>query len=368
MKFRYKFLALALSLSTLSPSIAFASDVVKYDSKNLDQVFIDNGIDYNKQAVEKRKEDFKNNPNNYIAPDYEVKEIITSEETVVTNSGKIIETITTETILEDQHKAPIYSKTPVYNRVVDISEHQDPNKINYDKFASDIDGAILRTSIMNSQTKEIRTDYAVERHYKELNSRGVPLGFYHYSRAINRSEGVKEANYVINVLSNKNVSLPVYIDIEDDKRQGEATAGMVSEAAEGFIETLMNKGYTAGIYSYPWFANKYLTHDVRNKYEFWIADYKSKGFTSYKSTDFDSWQFTSSAKVNGYGGNVDMSVLYKDYPLITTGKSRKPMSKLVDEVIAGKWGTGAERQRRLTYAGYNYNVVQAAVNNRLNYA
>lgn len=365
MKFRYKFFALALSLSTLSPSIAFASEVVKYDNSNLDQVFTDNGIDYDKAEVEKRKEKFKKNPNNYIAPDYEVKEVIETEEISVNNEGDIIDTITTETVLEDTNEAPIYSKTPVYERVVDISEHQDPNKIDYNKFAADIDGAILRTSIMDANTKNIRTDYAVERHYKELNNRGVPLGFYHYSRAISPDEGIREANYVLSVIADKNVSLPVYIDIEDDKRQGKASAGQVSSAAEAFVQTMLKNGYTAGIYSYPWFANKYLTHDVRNKYEFWIADYKSQGFTKYKSTDFDSWQYSHTGRVRGYGGNIDMNVLYKDYPLIMTGKSRKSINKLVDEIIAGKRGTGLERQRRLTYAGYNYSIVQREVNKRL---
>lgn len=36
------------------------------------------------------------------------------------------------------------------------------------------------------------------------------------------------------------------------------------------------------------------------------------------------------------------------------------------EVIAGKWGSGSDRKARLTKAGYNYNVVQTAVNALLN--
>lgn len=40
----------------------------------------------------------------------------------------------------------------------------------------------------------------------------------------------------------------------------------------------------------------------------------------------------------------------------------KPMSELVQEILRGDWGNGDERKRRLTAAGYNYSVVQAAVN------
>lgn len=32
------------------------------------------------------------------------------------------------------------------------------------------------------------------------------------------------------------------------------------------------------------------------------------------------------------------------------------------EVIDGKWGTGEEREKRIWSAGYDYNVVQAMVN------
>lgn len=159
--------------------------------------------------------------------------------------------------------------------------------------------------------------------------------------------------------------MPVYIDIEDDKRQITASKGDISAAAEAFVTFMQDRGYVSGIYSYPWFANNYLTRDVKNKYEFWIADYNSKVFTSYNKSDFSSWQFTHQARVNGYNGNVDMSVHYKDYPYMKTGVSRKPMNVLVDEIIAGKWGVGAERQRRLVYAGYNYDIIQKAVNQRL---
>lgn len=35
---------------------------------------------------------------------------------------------------------------------------------------------------------------------------------------------------------------------------------------------------------------------------------------------------------------------------------------IAKEVLAGKWGNGAERRKRLTEAGYNYNDIQGLVN------
>lgn len=45
--------------------------------------------------------------------------------------------------------------------------------------------------------------------------------------------------------------------------------------------------------------------------------------------------------------------------------STKPVSVIAREVIAGKWGNGAERVRRLRRAGYNATTVQAEVNRQL---
>ena len=43
----------------------------------------------------------------------------------------------------------------------------------------------------------------------------------------------------------------------------------------------------------------------------------------------------------------------------------KSNEELANEVIAGKWGNGADRKARLEAAGYNYNAVQGIVNQKL---
>ena len=44
----------------------------------------------------------------------------------------------------------------------------------------------------------------------------------------------------------------------------------------------------------------------------------------------------------------------------------KSVKEIAHEVIAGLWGNGDERRRRLTEAGYDYSVIQQAVNDLLN--
>lgn len=46
-------------------------------------------------------------------------------------------------------------------------------------------------------------------------------------------------------------------------------------------------------------------------------------------------------------------------------EDKKSNEQIADEVIAGKWGNGAERKKRLTAAGYNYDTIQAIVNEKV---
>jgi GH25 family lysozyme M1 (1,4-beta-N-acetylmuramidase)/LysM repeat protein len=96
------------------------------------------------------------------------------------------------------------------------------------------------------------------------------------------------------------------------------------------------------------------------------------------------YQYTSSGRLSGYGGNLDLDVFYGDRaawakyaakvgtkpaatpaPAQPAAPAKKSVATLADEVIAGKWGTGQDRKNRLAKAGYDYNAVQKAVNAKL---
>lgn len=92
------------------------------------------------------------------------------------------------------------------------------------------------------------------------------------------------------------------------------------------------------------------------------------------------YQYTSSGRLSGYSGNLDLDVFYGDRnawakyvakagTAATTqpaaASAKKSVATLADEVIAGKWSTGKDRQQRLAAAGYDYAAVQKAVNAKL---
>lgn len=57
---------------------------------------------------------------------------------------------------------------------------------------------------------------------------------------------------------------------------------------------------------------------------------------------------------------MDMNICYKSFEVLI--EEKKTVNELAREVIAGKWGNGAERKRRLEAAGYGYRKVQDEVN------
>ena len=61
-----------------------------------------------------------------------------------------------------------------------------------------------------------------------------------------------------------------------------------------------------------------------------------------------------------YPGGWDVHLRYAGYNSVVTAKVS--IDTIAREVIAGKWGKGYIRKRRLKEAGYDYDIVQAKVN------
>lgn len=118
----------------------------------------------------------------------------------------------------------------------------------------------------------------------------------------------------------------------------------------------------------------------KSGYGLWIAQYPDYVETGYQEHPWNEGaynclirQYTSVGKLSGYNGNLDLNKAYisaaswrklatKAVKIVTIKPVKKRVNTLAKEVLAGKWGNGANRKARLTKAGYDYNKVQAAVN------
>lgn len=89
-----------------------------------------------------------------------------------------------------------------------------------------------------------------------------------------------------------------------------------------------------------------------------------KGYGSNHS-DCDHWLKKFGKDMDWFRSEVKKKVeTTTEKPKETTKK--KSVEEVAKEVIAGKWGNGDTRKKKLTEAGYNYSEVQAKVNELLN--
>lgn len=76
----------------------------------------------------------------------------------------------------------------------------------------------------------------------------------------------------------------------------------------------------------------------------------------------------STLQANGYTVKVTEQAVdtpTAEKPATAPAAPTKTAAQIAQEVIQGKWGNGTDRKNRLTAAGYDYKVIQAAVNKLL---
>lgn len=202
---------------------------------------------------------------------------------------------------------------------IDISKYQAGINLSAVKNAG-MDFVILRagyTGYGDGVSKAKDTSF--ETFYTQSKEVGLNVGAYWFTCANTYQKGVDEAKWMYeNCLKGKQFEYPIYIDVEDDtgKRYYLRNAGKeaTTQGVKGFCETLENLGYYVGIYASDISGFKEMMNiEQLTGYDKWVARYGSK--PSYVS-EHGMHQYTSSGKINGYNGNLDMNEAYKDYPTI----------------------------------------------------
>ena len=259
----------------------------------------------------------------------------------------------------------------VLTKGIDVSTHQ--GKIDWQKVKNaGIDYAILRCGYGSDIASQDDSQFA--RNMAECERVGMPFGVYLYSYANSVEKAKSEAQHVLRLIKGHKLQYPVYYDLEDSGTTGKCSKALILEIAKAFVNTLEAKGYWVGIYSNTYWNNTYLTDSWYDSKARWVAQYNSK--CTYKG-EYGMWQYSSKGKVDGISGNVDMNYCYVDYPtqIKVAGKNGykattvkpapqplKSIDEIAQEVLDKKWGNGTERKSKLTKAGYNYDLVQAKVN------
>ena len=222
---------------------------------------------------------------------------------------------------------------------IDVSTFQ--GKIDWEKVKNDgIKFAILRVGY--GMDIESQDDEYIERNISECERLGIPFGVYLFSYANTVAKASSEAEHTLRIVAGHKVPMGVWYDIEDNNTSGSVDKSYLTQIIEKYCTIIKEAGYEVGIYaSLNWLRNK-IDASLQEKYPIWVAQYNNK--CTYEK-DYVMWQYTSSGKVNGISGNVDMNYYYgelEESTLVKEPVKEEPKKHIID--VDGKWGTDTTKK------------------------
>lgn len=190
---------------------------------------------------------------------------------------------------------------------IDVSKHQ--GTVNWSHVKADgVEFAIIRAGYGKQASQK---DTQFEANYIGCKAQGIPCGAYWYSYAATPAEARQEAAVCLNIIKGKTFEYPIYFDIEEPSVLAKGKAACTA-IAKVFLETVEKAGYFAGIYSSKAHLENCITEELRARYAVWVAHY-GVDKTTYHG-QYGIWQKSSTGKVSGIRGNVDMNECYTNYP------------------------------------------------------
>ena len=265
---------------------------------------------------------------------------------------------------------------------IDISKWQ--NGIQLDKIKFDF-------CIAKATEGLTYVDPCCDKYVQKTKQLGKPFGFYHFARPYN--DPIKEADHFIdNTINYFNDGMPM-LDWEAENKWD------VSWAKRWLDRVTQRTGVKPYIYMSESVANAYNWSPVVNAgYKLWVARYRdNKADYNYDMsnagskpkvkhwTSYIMWQWTSSGRLTGYNGNLDLDEFYGTVKTWNTDAEKKDANKdvkpdekppviedkptpqevaqyIADGTHGWKGVYGEERFTKLKTLGYDPMKVQALVN------
>ncbi len=196
---------------------------------------------------------------------------------------------------------------------IDVSRFQ--GSIDWEKVAkAGVDFAIIRAGLRGTtEGKLLSDDYFVD-NVEGATENGIDVGVYFYSQAVNEEEAKEEVQIILDLIEPYDIKYPVVIDIEsaesDTARTAKLTTDEYETVAKTFCEMVKQAGYTPMIYGNVKSFTLLMDAVDVDDYDIWIAYY---GLPMYYPYHFNIWQYTSSGRIDGIDGDVDLNICITDY-------------------------------------------------------
>ena len=205
-----------------------------------------------------------------------------------------------------------YSKDGVEaKKGIDVSKFQ--GDIDWNKVKNDgVEYAIIRAAYRGYESGKIVTDEKYEDNIKGCNEAGLDCGVYFFTEALNEREGIEEAEYVLDLLQDYHIELPIVLDVEQSanvsrSRTRNLTQEDRTKAVIAFCERIKEAGYTPMIYGNLKSMLIMLDFAQLESYEKWFAYYHYPLRFPYKCR---IWQYTAAGSVDGIKGDADLNLMF----------------------------------------------------------
>lgn len=173
-----------------------------------------------------------------------------------------------------------------------------------------IEYAMIRVGYRSTDLGKLDTDGFAQINYEGASAAGVKVGAYFFSQAISAEEAAEEARYVLEIIKDWNVEMPIVYDweyVDETARTAGLDARTLTDCTIAFCQTIEEAGYDSMIYFNEDQSHKKMYLEELTDYGFWLAMYDQVMDYAYK---IDMWQYSNTGSVPGIEGNVDMNLYF----------------------------------------------------------
>ncbi len=200
---------------------------------------------------------------------------------------------------------------------IDVSEFQ--GDIDYSK----VKNAGIEIVYIKSSEGTYLVDPYFRTNYDNAKREDLKVGFYHFLRARNEEDAIKEADFFNSVISGTSPDCRLAMDFEVFNGLSVERINQISFAFLRRVQELTNKECV--VYSDAFNARTVFSRELASEYPLWIAEYDVNIPSS--TGNWDEWigfQYSDKGQIDGINANVDLDKFRQNIFLSDNSEIPKP--------------------------------------------
>ena len=189
---------------------------------------------------------------------------------------------------------------------VQVSRYQ--GEIDFDKVKeSGVSFVMIRAGLRGNAEGTLLEDDYFRQNIKNAQAAGLDIGVYFESTAIDEAEAKEEAEFVLDLIQNADVTYPVAILIEEaqsiEERTSELDAHDYTQIAKAFCNRIEEDGYTSMIYGDVQALTELVNRRTLDTYDVWVNYIGEKIYYPYQAA---FWEYTRTGRIDGISGGASL--------------------------------------------------------------